>query len=240
MPRSFPDKDKSPRRRPAPGRLQDDDDDDDDFSSRGNRGKASPLDKLNSYIEEKRQDARVEPIKIEAGRRTIALGIDFAAAYLLFIVISVIPFFNRFFTMPVVLPLFMCMRDFLYGGRGIGKNFMGFAVVDMRTGGPPNLIQVLTRNLVYLGPLIALQAFDSIFNFIPPSIGSGTQAFQLRQILEPFKEVFHLILSLYVLVIVPIETYRTYARDDSMRLGDALAGTCLLDSDTNFKEILPK
>ena len=262
MPRSFsqPDPDRGPRRpgsgnrpgsnsRPGVGRPnagrnfaeQDDEDDDDGGSYNGSgSGGGSPLDKLNAYIAQKRRGARVEPQKIDPGRRLIALGIDFGVAYAISMVLVCIPFLNRFLSINIIIPIFMCGRDFLFGGRGVGKNLMGLKVVDMASGGPPSIMQAILRNAVYIAPLLILQFFDAALHLIPSHIGTGSQAFNVQPFIDPVRDVGHFALSLYVLVIVPLEAYRTYSSEDSMRLGDAIAGTCLLDSDTNFKELLPK
>lgn len=248
MSRSFPDPENQDRnsrsvRRPAPssrGPAPDDNDEElspyrpGNKSSRGARSGGAKsqsggmLDKFNSYVDSKMADAVVQPIKVEPGRRLIALGIDFGAAFLVAIVAGFIPF-QHILTQGLVIPVVMCVRDFLFGGRGIGKNFMGLRVVDMRTGQAPSLMQVLTRNAIYLGPLVLLQLLEPLLHLIT-----------VNAILITLKGAINGIVSLYVLVIVPYEAYRSYSREDSMRLGDALAGTCLVDADMNFTEMLPR
>ncbi|MBI5175279.1 MAG: RDD family protein [Candidatus Melainabacteria bacterium] len=247
MSRSFPDPENQDRnsrsvRRPAPSSRGPAPDDDEELSpyrsgSKANRGSRSVgssaqpgglLNRFNSYVDSKMADATVQPIKVEPGRRLIALGIDFGAAFLIAMVAGFIPL-QHFLTQGLVIPVVMCMRDFLFGGRGIGKNFMGLRVVDMRTGHSPSFVQVLIRNAIYLGPLVFLQLVDPLLHLIT-----------VNAILLTLKGTIHGLVSLYVLVIVPYEAYRSYSREDSMRLGDALAGTCLVDADMNFTEMLPR
>jgi uncharacterized RDD family membrane protein YckC len=248
-------------RRPPPrqaNRNQYQDDDDDDFEEEqspsarqrsksrpskrqsGQRKSASPssgqsgnfLDKINQYIAEKQQGAVVEPSRIEPGKRLVALGIDFGAAYIISLVAGFIPM-QTILTNQLVIPLVLCFRDFFYGGRGLGKNLMGLRVVDMATGEGPTLKQVLVRNLIYLGPLLLLQVTERLLHLFEIHVSLTTAVVTVKEVLKA-------VLSVYVLVIVPLEAYRSYAREDSMRLGDALAGTCLVEDEMNFSEILPK
>ncbi|MBX9937733.1 MAG: RDD family protein [Candidatus Obscuribacterales bacterium] len=254
-----------PPRRPANRNQYQDDDDQDDqdddeeedhlASSRqrnrpqsgnrptnraGNRNRASAssrqsgsfLDKINQYIDQKQQGAVVEPSHIEPGKRLVALGIDVGAAYAISLVVSFIPM-QTFLNNQFVIPLVLCFRDFFYGGRGLGKNLMGLRVVNMATGEGPTLQQVLVRNLIYLGPLLLLQVTERILHLFEIHVSLTTAVVTVKEVLKA-------VLSFYVLVIVPLEAYRSYAREDSMRLGDALAGTCLVEDEMNFSEILPK
>lgn len=206
----------------------------------GNRTRASAssrqsgnfLEKINQYIDQKQQGAVVEPSHIEPGKRLVALGIDVGAAYAISLVVSFIPM-QTFLNNQFVIPLVLCFRDFFYGGRGLGKNLMGLRVVDMATGEGPTLQQVLVRNLIYLGPLLLLQVTERLLHLFEIHVSLTTAVVTV-------KEVLKVVLSFYVLVIVPLEAYRSYAREDSMRLGDALAGTCLVEDEMNFSEILPK
>ena len=84
------------------------------------------------------------------------------------------------------------------------------------------------RNLVYLGPLLLLEALHLLLKILPGQ--------EVNLLLGPL----YALATLYVLVILPLECYRSYRREDSMRLGDEIAGTCLLDSETSFDGFLPK
>jgi hypothetical protein len=215
MSRTFPDPEKSsrkPARRPSK-----------------ETGAGSFMGKLSERMETLRETAVVEPIKIEPGRRLMALGIDFGASFLLSMVLVTIPLLGRFITQQLVILAVMLGRDYLFEGRGIGKNLMGLKVVDMASGERPGIKQVLIRNGIYLGPLLLIQIVDYIVMFVP-----------LPEITSFAKQAVNLLASLYVLVIVPVEAYRSYQSKDSMRLGDALAGTCLLETDMNFNNLLPK
>lgn len=189
----------------------------------------SKLQQFQEWLAARRALAVVEPETIEPGRRIMALGIDFGGAFLASIIIMMIPLVNRVLDSNLILLLLMCVRDYFYGGRGLGKNIMGLKVVDIFTGQAPSLKQVLVRNLVYLGPLVFLEALHLVLNLIPAPGLTGL-----------IGQVCVLLTTLYVLVILPLECYRSYQREDSMRLGDEIAGTCLLESETDFSGLLPK
>jgi len=173
--------------------------------------------------------AVVEPEHVEPGRRLMALGIDFGAAFLVSMVVMMIPLVNRVLDQNLVMLCLMCVRDYFYSGRGLGKNIMGLKVVDIFTGQAPNIKAVLVRNLVYLGPLLFLEALHRVLQIIP-----------VPMLTTLIGQIANIIATLYVLVILPLECYRSYQREDSMRLGDEIAGTCLLESETDFSGLLPK
>jgi uncharacterized RDD family membrane protein YckC len=189
----------------------------------------SKLKQFQDWLAERRSMAVVEPEHIEPGRRLMAIGIDFAAAFLISMVIMMIPLVNRVLDQNFVMLSIVCIRDYFYSGRGLGKNIMGLKVVDIFTGQAPGIKAVLIRNLVYLGPLIFLEALHLILKIIP-----------IPQLTFLIGQVGNVIATVYVLVILPLECYRSYQREDSMRLGDEIAGTCILESETDFNGFLPK
>ncbi|MBS2008872.1 MAG: RDD family protein [Cyanobacteria bacterium SZAS TMP-1] len=209
-----------PNRKPDEGRRG---------SEAGASGLSGKLSTYQNWVNQRWAIAVVEPERIEPGRRLMAVGIDFGAAFVISMFIMMIPLVNRVLTQNLVLLLLLCFRDYFYSGRGLGKNIMGLKVVDIFTGQPPGLKQVLVRNLIYLGPLLLMEALQRILSFIP-----------LTQVTVPVGACLNFLAGLYVLVILPLECYRSYQRDDSMRLGDEIAGTCLLESETDFSGFLPK
>jgi len=203
--------------------------DDGGSSSGGASGLTGKLNKFQTWVKNRRAIAVVEPERIEPGRRLMAIGIDFGAAFIISMLIMMVPLVNRVLTQNLVLLILMCVRDYFYSGRGLGKNLMGLKVVDIFTGQPPGLKQAIVRNLVYLGPLLFLEALQRVLQLIP-----------MPQVTVPIGQVCYVVAGLYVLVILPLECYRSYQSEDSMRLGDEIAGTCLLESETDFTGILPK
>lgn len=205
--------------------------DDDRKSSReAEGGLGGKLTAYRAWADNRRAIAVVEPERIEPGRRLIAVGIDFGAAFVISMFIMMIPLVNKVLTQQnFVLLILMCVRDYFYSGRGLGKNIMGLKVVDIFTGQAPGLKQVIVRNLVYLGPLLLMLALQPILSLI------GNP-----QITVKVGELLNAMAGLYVLVILPLECYRCYQREDSMRLGDEIAGTCLLECETDFSGFLPK
>jgi hypothetical protein len=189
---------------------------------------AKPI-QFKNWLAQRRSMAVLEPEHIEPGRRLMAIGIDFGAAYLVSIMVMMIPFVNRVLDINLIMLILICARDYIFGGRGLGKNIMGFKVVDIFTGQAPGIKQVLIRNLVWLGPLLFLQALQRLLHIIPVPL-----------LTYFIGQIANILATLYVLVILPLECYRSYQREDSMRLGDEIAGTCLLESETDFSGFLPK
>ena len=209
-------------RRPAPRRPGS------GSSSKISAPKSSLMARFNERAAANRETASIEPERIEFGSRLIALGIDFFAGYMISFIIMPIPFVGRLFDYSLVIIVFLLVRDYLFEGRGVGKNLMGLRVVDMATGGAPSFRQALDRNLIYLGPLFALRL-----------LALTLQALPINQIVNynitnAIGQIINLIIGLYVLVILPIEIYRIYQREDSMRLGDEWAGTCLIKAGMDF------
>ena len=224
---------RSPRR-PARGSFRDQPDDDDEESSPSSRrpklrqtssGSGLPglLANFNNWLAGRRQNAVVEPQHIEFSKRLIALGIDFGAGFVVSMFVLLIPLVNMFLSQTLVIVLFLFGRDMLFAGRGIGKNFMGLKVVDIYSGNAPSPKQIIVRNATYLGPIILMQLISQILQLIPAP-----------QVTTVIAQVCTLLFTLYELVILSVEIYRSYQREDSMRLGDELAGTCLAEADMNF------
>ncbi len=193
------------------------------------RGLMAKYAEFQAWADERRSHAVVEPEHIEAGRRGMALGIDFGAAFFVSMIVMMIPFVNRAVDANFVMLTMMCVRDYFYGGRGLGKNLMGLRVVDIFNGQGPSFKAVLIRNAVYIGPLLLLETLNLTLRFIP-----------LPQLTTIVSQLANPLAGLYLLVILPVECYRSYRREDSMRLGDELAGTCVLEADTDFTGFLPK
>jgi len=149
--------------------------------------------------------------------------LDWVACYLAAIVVVMIPFVNNFLNLPVVMLVFILIRDFLFGGRGIGKNFMGLRVVDERSMGPPSLVQSILRNIVLLAPFAVLQIVASLLKFIP-----------INSISEVVMQLINILGTVYCAIVLPLESYRAYSRPDSLRKGDEIAGTTIVESAMDF------
>ena len=116
------------------------------------------------------------------------------------------------------------LRDYFFSGRGIGKNLMGLQVVGSETGIPVNIRQSLLRNLPLTFPLLLL----ALTNAVPSSL-----------LIEPIRNVLNIIENILAIIILPLESYRAYSREDGLRLGDELAKTEIVESQTNFDHFLP-
>ncbi len=171
----------------------------------------------------------VEPRRIDLGKRGVALVLDVATAYFVSVIISMIPFINGFLPVYATMVAFLVVRDFLFEGRGIGKNLMGLQVVDMATGRPPDLLQSIQRNIILVAPFVAMGVITVSARFIP--IGWLGQA---------ATNLVNLIGMIYCGFVIPLEAYRAYSRADGMRIGDEIAGTTIIESNMDFSNILPR
>ena len=161
--------------------------------------------------------------------------IDLIACYLVAIlvstIISLIPivnrvvFLNRLFSQQLCLILLFMCRDYFFAGRGIGKNLMGLQVVRAEGGSPIRLQQSLLRNLTLTAPMLLLELTSLVPAALMPAI--VTSAFNILE-------------ALYAIIVFPLESYRAYNREDGLRLGDVLAHTQLVESQTNFDNFLPR
>jgi len=166
---------------------------------------------------------------IDPGRRGVALVIDILACYLVAMVVGSIPYVNHFLQINTVwLGLLLC-KDYFFGGRGVGKNLMGLQVVDVTTGLPASLLQSFMRNIILLAPLIVLQTASIVLVIIPLSFVN-----------QWIMNLINIVGMVYVAIVLPLESYRAYRREDSLRLGDEIAGTALIDAPMDFSEALPR
>jgi hypothetical protein len=175
------------------------------------------------------QTPQIKPVRIDVGRRFVALVIDLMVAYFVGIIVSFLPFLNTFLPLQVAMVLFLLGRDFLFEGRGVGKNLMGIQVVDIHSGVPCSLLQSIQRNVIILAPYIVLEGVGMVLKFVP--IGWLNQA---------VVNLINMVGMVYVAVVLPLESYRAYSRDDGLRIGDEIAGTCLIESPMSFARVLPR
>ncbi|MBS1955679.1 MAG: RDD family protein [Cyanobacteria bacterium SZAS-4] len=165
----------------------------------------------------------VEGKKPDPNKRIVALLFDFAAAYLVGVIIAMIPFVNRFIPLQIVLVAVLLSRDHLFGGRGFGKNLMGLRVVDANTGDTPTIVQSILRNIVLMAPFVVLQTIPLLLKFSP-----------FGWFNEAVMSLINIVGMLYVAIVLPLESYRAYSREDGLRFGDELAGTTIVDSTMDF------
>ncbi len=175
----------------------------------------------------------VKPVYVDPKKRGIAIVFDFIACYVLGAIIGVvfafIPLSGRFFNSQIVAICFLLARDALFQGRGIGKNLMGLQVVDVNTGEPASLKQSVLRNIVLLAPFLVFQVAILVVNLLPiPQIGQG------------ILQIVNIVCTLYVLVVIPLESWRAYKREDSLRIGDEIAGTAIIEAPMDFSSPLPR
>ncbi|CAN5216549.1 hypothetical protein BH11CYA1_BH11CYA1_17950 [soil metagenome] len=208
--------------------------------------KRSPLElwrDFNQSLEEKRVDAVFEPERIEPTRRLTALGIDFGVGFLGSMFIMLLPVINMFMTSQMIIIIYLMVRDYFFEGRGIGKNLMGIQVVDIYSGNSPSVRQVLERNGIYLAPLLICQVLALLVNLLLPLLTHLLPVPAIGPLTATVSAIGNLVVAisaLYLFVILPIESYRSYDREDSMRLGDEIAGTCLANTDMSFSNFLSK
>jgi hypothetical protein len=174
-------------------------------------------------------DDELVPQRVEFKKRLVALIFDFLACYICSMGVMLIPYLNAYLHINLLICLFLLVRDFLFEGRGIGKNLMGLQVIDFETGSPPSLRQSALRNLVLIAPYALAQIVTLVLRFIP---FAGFNAV--------VSNVVNVVGAIYVMAILPLEVYRAYSRSDGRRLGDQIAKTEVVESSMDFSKPLPR
>jgi hypothetical protein len=167
--------------------------------------------------------------KAQPGRRFIAAwAYDYLACFWLSIgVLGVLTFVAgstviQKVPLLVVTVLIFLTRDFFFEGRGVGKNFLGMQVLDVKTGRPPSLKQSVIRNFVLLGPFLVYQLFVAVSFFLPASTG---------ELLVVAVKCAALIAGA---ILLPLEGYRMHS-GYGIRLADKLAATVVVVSAPDFR-----
>ncbi|MBA3992332.1 MAG: hypothetical protein C0469_02310 [Cyanobacteria bacterium DS2.3.42] len=184
-------------------------------------------------------------VRIEPGKRAGALLIDFVCAYFIGVLISVpmtfIPYMNQFFNAQIAMPVIVLFKDSLFNGRGFGKNLMGLQVVDARTGRPCSVMQSFKRNIILCAPYIILllvQVVMSLIQLVNLPFPWWQQAHKMVH--DSIAGLINIVGMIYVAVVLPMECYRVWRRPDSLRKGDEIAGTMVVDSAMDFSNPLPR
>jgi hypothetical protein len=170
-------------------------------------------------------------------RRCVALVLDVAAAYFAGIVVSFLfgvicapfPMVSKAFSLTTFMVIYLLVKDFLFKGRGVGKNLVGLQVVDSRFMRPADLVQSVVRNMSWLLPFVVLSVTQILALLIP-----------LVWINQIISEAVHILGAVYCMAMLPVEAYRTYYRSDGLRLGDELAGTKVVEAHMDFSRMIPK
>lgn len=166
---------------------------------------------------------RIQSVRPDFGKRGVALVIDFAAIYLIGAVVALIPLINMFLPLQLTMVLLLLTRDFFFDGRGIGKNLMGLQVVDASTGEPCSLMQSFQRNIIIVAPFVVGQVFDLVLRFVP-----------IPWVNQAVVNLIQIVGMIYCVVVIPLEAYRAYSRQDGLRIGDEIAGTAIVESAMDF------
>lgn len=173
--------------------------------------------------------SEVAPVRVDTGKRVVSLIIDVAAGWFLSMIIAMIPFINSFLPTYIVLIGFLLCRDFLYEGRGIGKNLMGLRVVDLSTGEAPSLLQSVERNIIPLAPFVVAQIISLMLRIVPIP--------WLNQMVD---NLVNIVCMVYCIIVIPLEAYRVHNRADGRRIGDEIADTGVVEAEMDFSNILPR
>lgn len=190
-------------------------------------------------------DYEEKPVRIEPGKRAGALLIDFVAAYFIGVLIQIpvtfIPFIQAFFSAQLLMPVVLLFKDAFFKGRGLGKNLMGLQVVDARSGRPCTAMQSFKRNIILVAPYVALLVFQFALNLtsyinVPFDWWLHTKKFLGDSVLS----IINLVGMIYVAVVLPMECYRVWRRPDSLRKGDEMAGTMVIESSMDFSNPIPR
>ncbi len=187
------------------------------------------INKVNESLAEKYMEVSGFQKSVEPNKRLIALLIDlivcYVASVLISVVVSLIPLLPNLLPQPIILVLLFMSRDYFFGGHGIGKNLMGLKVIDSTSGRPITLKQSFLRNITLTAPLIVME----LIGMLPGAILPGF-----------IRDIFNILETLYSVVFLPLESYRAYSREDSLRIGDQIAQTRIVHAQTNFEQFVPK
>jgi len=205
------------------------------FTAQGNPdpGFAAPASSKSEGLEsrepiKKRQIEPTPEAAIQPGVRLVAFVIDCLLCYLLAVLTALIPFVNRMLTLPTAMALVFLTRDFFFAGHGFGKNLMGLKVIDATTGEPPTLLQSALRNIILIAPFVAFQIIVTILKFLP-----------LAWLDQAVEQICQIICTVYIIIVLPLEGYRTLSRPDGLRKGDELANTRIVEAQMDFSRFLP-
>jgi hypothetical protein len=171
----------------------------------------------------------IQASRVDIGKRGVALIIDVAASFVVSMIVQYIPFVNNFVTPSISMVIYLLCRDFLWKGRGIGKNLMGLQVIDVATGEPCNLMQSFQRNVIWLAPFIVLQVANMVLKTAP-----------FPWINDSITNIVNIIGMVYCAIVLPMEAYRAYSRPDGMRIGDEMAGTTIVEAPMDFSEVFKR
>ncbi len=198
---------------------------------------AAPWDRRLDSREEYGDDQPVmRAVRIDFGKRLVAVMIDLIAANLLSYMVLLIPLVSSVISPSLPVCALLLLRDWLYEGRGIGKNLMGLQVVSVNSGLPATLWQSIRRNVVILGPPVVLYIILTVFNILTVANVPGVPVSTVQSVIV---KVVETVGFLYLLVAVPYEANRAYNRPDGRRLGDEFAGTTIVEAPMDFSRLLP-
>lgn len=192
----------------------------------------SRLDSLSRYRAD--EETKVQSVRVDFGKRLVAMIIDVFAAYLVSSLVSLIPFAGIFVTANLIMVLALVFRDFFFEGRGVGKNLMGLQVVDVKTGMPCTFMQAGKRNIVIFGPLL-------VFFLVAVVTQLGSSLLHLpSSVVDIVFQIINTAGMLYIVVAIPYEAYRVYSRADGRRFGDQFAGTAVVEAPMDFSKPMPR
>lgn len=180
-------------------------------------------DNESNLLGERQTNTRIAP-----NERLVAFGIDFIICYFFGVLTTLIPFVNHWLQLPTAVMLAFLLRDYIFDGRGIGKNLFGLQVVDANSKKPAKLSQSIVRNIVLVVPFL----LSGSVNFL-------VQAHIIPILDSTVRNLLYFVSMFYLIIVLPLESYRTYTRSNSLRIGDKLAGTMVIQSATDFSHFLP-
>jgi uncharacterized RDD family membrane protein YckC len=204
--------------------------------SDNNQSEQSPQRRLDSpsrYSQTGDGESLIEPVRIDFGKRMVAGIIDLLCAWGCGVIVGIIPFVNQVLAAELTMVVFLLIRDWLYGGRAVGKNLMGLQVVDVESGYPCSLMQSVKRNIVMFGPPLVLYIIITVLNILRIFKLPGLQA------VSTVMSVLQQLGFIYLIIVIPYEAYRAYNRPDGRRFGDQFAGTSIVEAPMDFSSPFP-
>ncbi len=154
-------------------------------------------------------------------KRLVALIIDLTVCFLASLVITVIPIVNHYISWAVVFLILFLIKDALFDGRGIGKNILGIKLIDSENTTVISYKQSIIRNLVLVLPLL-------VYNLVLPIIALFVKS---ASVLDLINNIIIWVGALYFAIILLSEGYKVFILNDTLRLGDQMAKTNIIETD---------
>ena len=151
--------------------------------------------------------------------RFVAFIIDLSICFLASLTVTLIPFVNNFLPWLVVFLMLFLIKDGIFDGRGLGKNILKLKIVDSETSESISYKQSIIRNGIIIVPILF---FNLIYPLITPFIKNPQY--------QNYIYLGCMVISFIYFVFISLaEAYKIFYLNDTVRLGDKLAHTEVIE-----------